>query len=342
VAGETASTNFPTLNPVQSSNGGGNDAFLTRLSPTGTALSYSTYLGGSADDAAQAVALDLAGNAYLAGWTNSTNFPTGPNPYQGSSGGSTDAFVAKLGNTPNPPVFTAISPDTGASSTDQITTSRNLTLSGTAAPGATVTVSRAGVGVLGSVTANATTGVWSYDYSATTLPEGTQAFTATATLSSFTSAPSTPFLATVDLTAPAVIVTAPATTTSLGPQLLVTARDLNPLPDGTTVTVDVDTNNDGNFTDSGESGYATATLKDGAATITLPALSVTGTYPLRARVTDLAGNQRAQGQFTVVLLHSVLAGKSTHRLLTGERLGPPFLPTEQERSIMRHGLSRRQ
>jgi hypothetical protein len=170
---------WPTLNPVPSSNGGGNDAFLTRLNPTGTALSYSTYLGGSSDDAAQGVALDLAGNAYLAGWTNSTNFPTGPNPYQGSSGGSTDAFLAKVGATPNPPHFTAISPDTGTSSTDQITTARNLTLSGTAAPGATVTVSRAGVGVLGSVTANATTGVWSYDYSGTTLPEGTQAFTAT-------------------------------------------------------------------------------------------------------------------------------------------------------------------
>src|SRR5690349_17473337 len=47
----------------------------------------------------------------------------------------------------NPPVFTAISPDTSVSATDQITTARNLTISGTAAKGATVTVSRAGVGV---------------------------------------------------------------------------------------------------------------------------------------------------------------------------------------------------
>jgi hypothetical protein len=75
---------WPTLNPVPPGNGGGNDAFFTRLSPTGTALSYSSYFGGSSDDAAQAVALDLASNACLAGWTYSTNFPTGPSPYQGS------------------------------------------------------------------------------------------------------------------------------------------------------------------------------------------------------------------------------------------------------------------
>jgi YD repeat-containing protein len=315
-----APRHLPTLNPLPSSNGGRNDAFLTRLNPTGTALSYSTYLGGSSDDAAQAVALDLAGNAYLAGWTNSTNFPTGPNPYQGSSGGSTDAFVAKIGAIPNPPLFTAISPDTGTSSTDQITTSRNLTLSGTAAPGATVTVSRAGVGVLGSVTANATTGVWSYDYSGTTLPEGTQAFTATATLSSFTSPPSPPFLAAVDLTAPTLTLTAPATTTSLGPQVLVTARDLNPLPDGTTVTVDVDTNNDGNFTDSGESGYASGTLKDGAVTITLPGLGATGTYPMRASVTDLAGNQGTSSTQTVVVTSASAWAINSAQVLTSDPL----------------------
>src|SRR5262249_47898548 len=152
----------------------------------------------------------------------------------------------------NAPVFTGISPD--SSSGHQITSSQNLTLSGTAAPGATVTVSRADLGVLGSVTANATTGVWTYNYSGTTLPAGTYAFTATATLSSQTSPPSPPFLVTVELTGPTVTLTAPATTHSLAPQVLVTASDLNnTLPDGTTVTIDVDLNNNGNFTGPGES-----------------------------------------------------------------------------------------
>jgi hypothetical protein len=59
------------------------------------------------------------------------------------------------------------------------------------------------VGVLGSVTANASTGVWSYNYAGTTLPEGTYAFTATATLSGLTSPISPAFLVTVDLTAEA-------------------------------------------------------------------------------------------------------------------------------------------
>jgi YD repeat-containing protein len=320
VAGETASTNFPTASALQSSNGGGNDAFLTRLNPTGTALSYSTYLGGASDDAAQAVALDLAGNAYVAGWTNSSGFPTAGSPYQSSKGGGADAFVAKVGAVPNPPVFTSISPDSGSSSSDQITTSRNLTLSGTAAAGATVTVSRAGIGVLGSVTANATTGTWTYDYSGTTLPEGTQTFTGTTTVNGLTSPPSAPFLVTVDLTAPALTVTAPASTLSRGPQVLVTASDLNGLPDNTTVTLDVDTNNDGNFTDTGETGYATGSLKDGSALITLPTLSGTGTYPVRARVTDLAGNQATSSTQTIVVTGATAWSISSAQVLTSDPL----------------------
>jgi RHS repeat-associated protein len=325
VVGETASTNFPTSNALQSSNGGGNDGFLTRLNSSGTGLSYSTYLGGSSDDAAQAIALDASNTAYVSGWTSSSNFPTGPGPYQGSNAGGTDAFVARIGDIPNAPVFTGISSDTGSSSSDQITTDTTLTLSGTAAKSATVTVSRAGVGVLGSVTANATTGAWTYDYTGTTLPEDTYAFTATATASSLTSAPSAPFLVAVDLTAPAVTLTASSSTTSLGPQLLVTGSDLNGLPDGTTVSIDVDLNNNGNFTDSGESSYASGTLKDGSATITLPALSSTGTYPMRARVTDLAGTQGTSSTQTVVVTSQTSwsvasAGVPTSDPLTGDAL----------------------
>jgi RHS repeat-associated protein len=320
VAGETASSNFPTASALQSSNGGGNDAFLSEINPSGASLVDSTYLGGTSDDAARAVALDLAGNAYVAGWTNSSNFPTAGNPYQSSSGGSTDAFLAKIGAVPNPPVFTAISPDTGSSSSDQITTSQNLTLSGTAAKSATVTVSRSGVGVLGSVTANATTGVWSYDYSGTTLPEGTYAFTGTTTVSGLTSPPSPPFLVTVDRTAPALTLTVPASTASKKPQVLVAASDLNGLPDGTTVSIDVDTNNDGNFTDSGESGYATGTLKDGSVLITLPTLPGTGSYPVRARVTDLAGNQGTSSTQDIVVSSVTAWSIASAAVLTSDPL----------------------
>ncbi len=99
VTGGTASTNFPTMNPFQAANAGffGN-AFVTELSPTGSALVYSTYLGGSGGDNASGIALDSAGNAYVTGVTKSTNFPT-KNPFQGTfggGGGTVDAFVTKL------------------------------------------------------------------------------------------------------------------------------------------------------------------------------------------------------------------------------------------------------
>ncbi len=99
VTGLTESTNFPTANPLQPSNGGGatqRDVFITKLNPAGTALVYSTYLGGNGDDAGYALALDGARNVYLAGATASTNFP-GVNALQPTyGGGARDAFVAKL------------------------------------------------------------------------------------------------------------------------------------------------------------------------------------------------------------------------------------------------------
>jgi hypothetical protein len=95
VVGETDSTNFPTASPLQAANGGNFDAFITKLNATGSALLYSTYLGGSSGDSAIAIALDGAGNAYVAGTTDSTNFPT-VSPIQAANGGVRDGFVAKL------------------------------------------------------------------------------------------------------------------------------------------------------------------------------------------------------------------------------------------------------
>src|SRR5216684_6676229 len=94
VAGDTESSDFPTLNPVQNSIGGRRNAFVTKLSPTG-ALVYSTYLGGGGQDSAFGISVDGAGNAYVCGETRSSNFPTLA-PLQASSGGGTDGFVAKL------------------------------------------------------------------------------------------------------------------------------------------------------------------------------------------------------------------------------------------------------
>jgi len=57
------------------SSGGLEDAFVVKLNPAGSALVYSTFVGGSADDAAYSIAVDASGNASIAGDTDSTNFP---------------------------------------------------------------------------------------------------------------------------------------------------------------------------------------------------------------------------------------------------------------------------
>ena len=105
VTGFTNSTNFPIANPVQAGFGGGGgeidgnapgDAFVTKISASGTALVYSTYLGGSRDDFGRAIAVDGSGNAYVIGSTDSTDFPTA-NAFQPTYGGDpSDAFIAKI------------------------------------------------------------------------------------------------------------------------------------------------------------------------------------------------------------------------------------------------------
>jgi uncharacterized protein (TIGR03437 family) len=96
VTGFTQSTNFPTQSAHQATNQGIQDAFVTKLTPAGNALVYSTYLGGSGEEWAYGIALDAAGSAYVTGFTHSTNFPT-QSPYQATyQGGTYDAFVTKL------------------------------------------------------------------------------------------------------------------------------------------------------------------------------------------------------------------------------------------------------
>jgi len=96
VVGTTESGNFPTKNAIQPTFAGGNrDAFVTKISPDGSAFVYSTYLGGNDDDYGAGIALDGAGNAYIAGSTLSTNFPT-RNPIQPALSGVIDAFVTEI------------------------------------------------------------------------------------------------------------------------------------------------------------------------------------------------------------------------------------------------------
>jgi hypothetical protein len=95
VTGFTSSTDFPVANAFRRSNAGAQDAFVTKLKDDGSALVYSTYLGAANGDWARAIAVDAAGNAYVAGETSSGSFPM-VNPFQGWMRGAPDGFVAKL------------------------------------------------------------------------------------------------------------------------------------------------------------------------------------------------------------------------------------------------------
>jgi len=96
VTGETRSLDFPTQNPIQEGFGGGySDAFITKISSSGSVLVYSTYLGGSGQESAVCIAVDSEGAAYVAGYTYSDKFPT-RNPIQGTRADSNDVFITKI------------------------------------------------------------------------------------------------------------------------------------------------------------------------------------------------------------------------------------------------------
>jgi hypothetical protein len=96
VTGLADSTNFPTANAFQGTKNVGDDAFVTKLNAAGSALVYSTYLGGGALDQSNGVAVDAAGNAYVTGQTASTDFPTTPGAFDTTDNPFSDAFVTKL------------------------------------------------------------------------------------------------------------------------------------------------------------------------------------------------------------------------------------------------------
>jgi len=120
VAGAAASAQFPvTAGALQAAYGGGScvqvilggggsitvyfdnckDAFVSKLNASGSALIYSTFLGGGGEDDAADIAVDAAGNAYVVGWTQSATFPTTPGAFQTFYAGTSsrsDGFVSKL------------------------------------------------------------------------------------------------------------------------------------------------------------------------------------------------------------------------------------------------------
>ncbi|MBA2702609.1 MAG: SBBP repeat-containing protein [Blastocatellia bacterium] len=139
----TGRVSNPNLNPTpgayQIANGGLGDTFVTKINQAGSGVIYTTYLGGSGDDYGNGIAIDAAGNAYIAGFTTG-NFPTTPGAFQSVSQGEGDGFIAKLNASGNALVFSTllggndveeadgilVDPNTGAVYVSGLTTSTDL------------------------------------------------------------------------------------------------------------------------------------------------------------------------------------------------------------------------
>ena len=97
VTGSTSSADFPTTpGAFDTTYNNGQDVFVTKFNPSGSALVYSTFLGGSTADAGDAIAVDASGSAYVTGSTTSPNFPTTVGAFDTTFNGSFDVFVTKL------------------------------------------------------------------------------------------------------------------------------------------------------------------------------------------------------------------------------------------------------
>jgi hypothetical protein len=101
VTGAVESSNFPvTTGAYQDSLNGTQNVFVTKLNPTGSALIYSTIIGGMLSDAGSSIAVDGAGNAYITGYSESTNYPVTAGAYQTTLGSTAgNVFVTKLNPT---------------------------------------------------------------------------------------------------------------------------------------------------------------------------------------------------------------------------------------------------
>jgi hypothetical protein len=114
VTGFTNSSNFPVLNAAQATLKGATatNVFITKLQANGSGLLFSTYYGGTLDDAGTGIAIDSFNDVYVTGRTLSSDYPTTGTPFQASLSGTSDAFVTELSNT-GFPVYSSFFGGTG-------------------------------------------------------------------------------------------------------------------------------------------------------------------------------------------------------------------------------------
>lgn len=127
IAGYTPSADFPVAAAWQAAKAGDTDAFLARISPDFTALTWSTFAGGLNRDTIDGLALDSAGRIYAAGKTMSANFPVTA-PIQANSGGNLDAFLMRIPAGGGAPDFSSFLGGTGGDGAMAVDVSAALTV----------------------------------------------------------------------------------------------------------------------------------------------------------------------------------------------------------------------
>lgn len=131
VTGRTYSASFPLQSPLQSTLKGTSDAFVAKISASGSSLAFSTLVGGTGEEEARNVAVASSGNISVALWTTSTDFPTA-NPIQGTFGGAVDAAVITLNSTGSALLFSTYlgGPDGDSAEAIKVDSSGNLYIAG--------------------------------------------------------------------------------------------------------------------------------------------------------------------------------------------------------------------
>lgn len=128
IAGVTASVNFPvTTGAFQPTLNGQQNAFVTKMTAGGSAFVYSTYLGGDGSDWASGIAVNAAGNAYVAGFTSSVNFPQA-SPVQAAFGGLSDAFISEFNFAGNGLIFSTYYGGSGSDTANAIALDTNANI----------------------------------------------------------------------------------------------------------------------------------------------------------------------------------------------------------------------
>ncbi len=293
---DTAAPAAPAITGIATDSGNGADRITNdpTLVLSGTAEANSTVTITRAD-------LGVIGTTTANGLGNWSFDYTGTSLAEGSYtftatatdlAGNTSASSANFNvtidtSTPGAPVITGIVNDTGSNTSDGVTSDPTLVLNGTAEAGSTVTLSRSGVGVIGTAVANGS-GNWSFDYTGTTLVAGTYSFTATSTDSAGNvSAASGAFSVTVDTSAPAApVITTIVTDSGSSPSDRVTS-DQSLVISGT-----AEANSTVTLSRSGVGVIGTATA-NGSGNWSFDYTGVTlaeGSYTFTATAMDLAGN----------------------------------------------------